>query len=281
MKFKKSKCWIVSACITILALISGLVGRISSPFYYPVRGASTYTPKSAELPFEDVYFTSQDGTRLNGWYIPAVGETKGIVLQVHGNTGKLEFQLDPVLWLPGEHYAVFMFDYRGYGLSDDKKPDPKALMEDTQSAILYLKNRKDIDTSKLLILGQSLGGNNTVAALAHAPFDGIAGIVLDATFYSYKTIANDKISGSGSLVNDEYSANHFIHQIAPIPLLFLHGDADEVIPYQHSQRLFEAAGEPKQIVIVPHARHLNALYQREIQERVLKFFEDCLSRQAN
>jgi fermentation-respiration switch protein FrsA (DUF1100 family) len=281
MKLKKSTRWIMLGCIAGFALIAVwlLTFDAQSMFYYPWRGESTHTPADAGLPFEEVYFNSQDGTRLHGWYIPAVGETKGVVLQVHGNAGKLESHLGPVLWLPKEHYAVFMFDYRGYGLSDDKKPNPKALMEDTQSAIHYLKNRKDIDASKLLIIGQSLGGNNTVAALTHGQFEGIAGIVLDATFYSYKTIANDKISGGGILVSDKYSANQSIRQLAPIPLLFLHGDEDEVIPYKHSQMLFEAAGEPKQIIIVPHVGHLYTLDEREIQEQVLKFFEDCLSRE--
>jgi fermentation-respiration switch protein FrsA (DUF1100 family) len=279
MKFKKWMSWVTIGFITFISLSIAwlLTVAAESLFYYPVRGKSLYTPKSAGLPFEEIYFTSQDGARLHGWYIPAVGEQKGVVLHVHGNMGKLEFHLDPVVWLPREHYAVFMFDYRGYGLSENQTPSPKALMEDTQSAIRYLKNRKDIDAGNLLILAQSLGGNNAVAALAHGQFDGIAGIVLDATFYSYKTIANDKFPGGGILVSDDYSASQSIQKIAPIPLLFLHGDEDEVIPYKHTQMLFEAAKSPKQMKIVPRTRHLDALYQREIQETVLKFFDDCLS----
>jgi alpha-beta hydrolase superfamily lysophospholipase len=247
-------------------------------FYYPARGQSLRTPKDAGLPYEDVYFESRDGARLHGWFIPATGKTRGVVLHVHGNSGRLEHNLEPVLWLPREGYAVLTFDYRGYGLSEDKKPTPRALMEDTQAAIAYLQGRKETDSRKILILSQSLGGNNAVAAIAQGKIDGIAGMVLDATFYSYKTIADDKFPGAGRLLHDQYSASRFVGQLSPIPLFFLHGDADEVIPWQHSQRLFEAAKPPRQIHIVPRARHLRALEARDVREEVLRFFAESLER---
>jgi alpha-beta hydrolase superfamily lysophospholipase len=249
---------------------------VHNQFYYPTRGASEYTPASAGLAYEDVYFSSTDGTRLHGWFIPSIGETRGVILHVHGNAGKLQDHLSAVLWLPQEHYAVFTFDYRGYGLSDDKNPTPKDLMEDTRSAIAYLKNRKELNAQKLLIFAQSLGGNNAVAAVGERKIDGIAGIVLDATFYSYKSIADDKILGAGLFVSDQYSASQFIRQLSPIPIFFLHGDRDSVIPWQHSQKLFEAAEQPKQLCIVPDAGHLSVLNNRNIQEEVLKFFDKSL-----
>jgi fermentation-respiration switch protein FrsA (DUF1100 family) len=248
-------------------------------FYWPVPGGGARTPANAAgLPFEDVHFASRDGTRLHGWFIPAVGDTRGVVLHVHGNGGHVGFNLDAVLWLPAEHYAVFMFDYRAYGLSASAPPNPRALMEDTQAAIAYLKSRPDIDASRLLILAQSLGGNNAVAALAHGGFDGIAGVVLDATFHSYKAIAHDKFPGGGLLVSDDYSASRLIHRLAPIPLLFLHGDRDEVVPFKHSHRLFACAGEPKRLIVIPGAVHLEAVFRPEIRAKVLEFFDACLAK---
>ncbi|MDR1227963.1 MAG: alpha/beta fold hydrolase [Azoarcus sp.] len=247
-------------------------------FYWPMSGSGKSTPESAAgLPFEEVYFASKDGTRLHGWFIPAIGETRGVVLHVHGNTGHMSFYLDQTLWLPTEDYAVFMFDYRGYGLSGNETPNPRALMEDTQAAIAYLKNRPDIDASRLLILAQSLGGNNTVAALAHGGFDSIAGVVLDATFYSYKTIANDKFPGGGMLINDDYSASRLIRRLSPIPLLLLHGDRDDLVPLEHSRKLFQIAEEPKQLIVVPGAAHLGVLPRPKIREEVLEFFDACLA----
>ncbi|MCL2644719.1 MAG: alpha/beta hydrolase [Betaproteobacteria bacterium] len=250
-------------------------------FYHPARGESTYTPEGKGLVFEDVYFTSRDGTRLHGWFIPAVGESKGVVLHAHGNAGKVGYHLDMVSWLPQEQYGVFMFDYRGYGLSDDKRPTPRTLMEDTQAALAWLRLRPDVNPRKILVLGQSLGGNNAVAALALPDGDGktgnVAGVVLDATFESYSAIASEHLSIAGWLLSDRYSANRHIQQLAPIPLFFLHGDQDRLIPLQHSQRLSEIALPPKQIRIVPGAGHVRALNDPEVRQEILRFFESCLN----
>lgn len=245
-------------------------------FYHPTRGASQFTPANAGLAYEDVHFSSADGTRLHGWFIPAIGETQGVILHVHGNAGKLQDHLAGIVWLPQAHYAVFTFDYRGYGLSDDKSPTPKGLMEDTQAAIAYLKHRPEVNAQKLLILSQSIGGNNAIAAVANGSREGIAGIVLDATFYAYKSIASEKIPGAGIFLSDEYSARQFIGQLEPIPLLFLHGDQDSVVPYQHSQKLFAAAGHPKTLRILPNAEHLFALDDAGVREEVLNFFAESL-----
>jgi fermentation-respiration switch protein FrsA (DUF1100 family) len=266
----------------IALLASSVLGLLASCavhslFYYPVRGASVYTPGHAGLPYEDVYFESLDGTRLNGWFIPAVGETRGVVLHAHGNAGRLENHLNGILWLPREHYAVFIFDYRGYGLSEDGRPTPGALMEDTQAAIAYLKNRREIAARKILILGQSLGGNNAIAAVARGNPGDIAGIVLDATFYSYASITNDKLAGAGLLVSDRYSAGRLVGGLAPIPLFFLHGEKDDVIPWRHTQKLFEIAGSPKRIRLAPRAGHLQMLDDPDVRAEVLRFFAQSLS----
>jgi alpha-beta hydrolase superfamily lysophospholipase len=273
--------WLVALLIFVLTgmLFAGYFAE--RQFYYPVRGASTNTPQSQGLAFEEVYFSSRDGVRLHGWFIPAVGEEKGVVLHVHGNARKIGDHLGAVAWLPREHYGVFMFDYRGYGLSADESPSPQALMEDTQAALLWLRERTDVDPEKILVLGQSLGGNNAVAALALPDSEGkstnVAGVVLDATFESYSAIASDHVPIFGRLLSDRYSANRHIHTLAPIPLLFLHGDQDTLINWQHSQRLFERALPPKEIIIVPGAGHVRALNEPKVRQEVLRFFEACLS----
>ncbi|MCL2075261.1 MAG: alpha/beta hydrolase [Betaproteobacteria bacterium] len=250
-------------------------------FYYPTRGESAYTPQNLGLAFENVYFTSRDGAKLHGWFIPAAGESKGFVLHVHGNANKIGDHIGAVAWLPRENYGVFMFDYRGYGLSDDKRPSPRALMEDTQAALSWLRQRQGVDPDKILVLGQSLGGNNAVAALAMPDEAGktgnVAGIVLDATFESYSAIVGDHAPGLGWLISDRYSANRHIRKLTPIPLLFLHGDHDSLISWQHSQRLFDAALPPKQIRIIPGSGHVRALDDPGARQEILRFFESCLN----
>lgn len=243
-------------------------------FYYPDVGKSGYTPANLGLSYEDVYFESLDGTKLHGWFIRSLEKAKGTVIHVHGNAGKLENHLDFVYWLAEDGYNIFMFDYRGYGLSEVKRQTPKALMEDTKAAIAYVRGRKQRD--KLFIFAQSLGGNNAIAAIASGQRRGIKAVLIDSTFASYKEIADDKLLCSGIFISDKYAALNLAADISPIPTLFIHGTDDSIIPYKHSEKLYASAKHPKKLIIVPHAKHLGALQNRIYQNEALKFFEENL-----
>ena len=74
------------------------------------------------------------------------------------------------------------------------------------------------------------------------------------------------------LVSDQLSAHRYIAAISPIPLLMLHGTADEVIPYAHGERLFAKAKAPKQFIAVPDGHHITALASPVYQQQVLAWF---------
>lgn len=71
--------------------------------------------------------------------------------------------------------------------------------------------------------------------------------------------------------NDQLSAHRYIGAISPIPLLMLHGTADNVIPYQQGQRLFTQAREPKQFITIPNGTHITALANPVYQQQVLQW----------
>lgn len=282
---KKKRLYINMLVLAILALAAFifLTGCAQSLFYYPSQDDDGYSPKNQGLPYEDITFTSQDGTKLNGWFVPAVGDpkqAKGTVIQVHGNARNITNHWALVEWLPAYGYNVFVFDYRGYGQSEGK-PTPKGLFEDTHSAIDYVRARQDIDPEKLLIIGQSLGGNNSLAAVGAGNRQGICAMLIDSTFFSYASIANDKLWGSGILMNNKYSASKFVAAIAPIPLLFIHGKQDGVIPYEHSQRLYDLAEEPKEIMIIENGQHISAFsgfHGNRYRDLADTFFTDALNK---
>ncbi|HCC5833887.1 alpha/beta hydrolase [Citrobacter farmeri] len=248
-----------------------LLPRVAiNAFYYPDNKVYGSTPAKAE----SIIFTAKDGTQLHGWFIPSsTGPAENAIATVvhaHGNAGNMSAHWPLVSWLPERNVNLFMFDYRGFGESKGT-PTQKGLLDDTQSAMDYVRHRPDVNTERLVLLGQSLGGNNVLAAVGncmdcvhqrHGNRTGVRAIILDSTFSSYSAIANYMIPGSGFLLNDRYSADRNISSIAPIPLLLLHGTADYVIPWQHSEALFAKAGEPKQIIIIPDGVHIDAFSER-------------------
>ncbi len=260
--------WKVPATLLLLAIVLHIVsGCAHNLFYYPDNDDHGDSPAASGLKHEFVTFASTDGTRLTGWFVPAAGvaeprNAKGTVIQVHGNAGNMTAHWAFVSWLPARGFNVFMFDYRGYGESAGS-PNLQGLFEDTRSAIDYVRKRPDVDPRRLVILAQSLGGNNAVAAVGEGSREGIRAMVIDSTFSSYSAIANDKLPGIGLLVDDRYSADRYVAGLAPIPLLFIHGMEDRVIPYRHSERLFALAGEPKWLTLVPGGAHIDALSGRQ------------------
>lgn len=262
--------------------------KMQSAFFYPDSLDHGATPASLKLPYEDVQFSSLDGTKLHGWFVPAksgIENSLGTVIIMHGNAANITEHWHIVEWLPESGYNAFIFDYRGYGQSEKVKPTFKGVYEDSVSAVNYIRSRSDIDPQKLLILGQSLGGTNAIAAIgsnrsAGQPKNGICGMVIDSTFYSPSEIASDKFPFAGLLMNNDYSAERYVQALAPIPLLFIHGSADVVISMKHSERLYELADQPKELIIAPDVEHIMALYYfyagTSYQDKVLDFFANAI-----
>ncbi|WP_390348709.1 alpha/beta hydrolase [Variovorax boronicumulans] len=259
-----------------------LGGCVQSMFYYPDR-VRYETPDALGLRYENVRFTSADGTRLSGWFIPAAGRAdpkaaKGTVVHFHGNAQNMSSHWRFVAWLPAQDYNVFVFDYRGYGESDGA-PEPRGVFEDSNAALDHVRARADVDASRLFVFGQSLGGTNAIAAVGSGNRAGVKAVAIESTFYSYRSIANDKLPGAGLLVRDDYAASKFVAAIAPIPLLLIHGTADAVIPHGHSQRLLADAKEPEQLIEVPGAGHLEPMaaprFGATYQQALTTFFDSA------
>jgi len=269
----------------LLALPAWLLGGcVESMFYYPDR-VRYETPGALGLRYEAVRFASTDGTPLSGWFIPAAGRTdprtaKGTVIHFHGNAQNMSSHWRFVAWLPKQGYNVFVFDYRGYGESEGK-PTPRGVFEDSVSAIAHVRTRADVDPTRLLVFGQSLGGANAIAAVGSGQREGVRAVAIESTFYSYSSIASEKLSGAGLLVGDSYAASKYVVAIAPIPLLFIHGTNDGVIPLSHSQRLLADAREPKRLVEIKGAGHLEPMNEARFgttYQRVLADFFDAALR---
>ncbi len=262
----------------------GCVGRM---FYQPDR-TSYGTPSRYGLKYEEVTFRSKDGTKLTGWFIPAVGAPRGTVIHFHGNAQNMSAHFAFVSWLPAAGFNLFVFDYRGYGQSEGK-PDRRGLFEDSVAAITCVQARKDVDRDRLLVLGQSLGGANAIAAVGANSFKGIRAVAIESAFASYRGIVRDKIGGmpllsllkwplSYLLIGDSYSPDRVVRAIAPVPLLLIYGTADGIVPYHHGQDLFDRAQEPKQFWTIEHGGHTEAFVEESsgYRQKLVNFFDAAL-----
>jgi fermentation-respiration switch protein FrsA (DUF1100 family) len=273
--------WCGKLALCTLPLL--LAGCVQSMFYYP-DDVRYETPDALGVRYESVQFNSADGTRLSGWFLPAEGRTnpkeaRGTVVHFHGNAQNMSTHWRFVAWLPKQDYNVLVFDYRGYGQSEGK-PEPKGVFEDANAALNYVRTRSDVDPDRLFVFGQSLGGTNAIAVVGSGNRAGVKAAAIESTFYSYSSIANEKFKGAGLLVSDTYAASKYVAAVSPIPLLFIHGTADQVIPVEHSRRLLADAREPKRLIEVPGAGHLEPMtgqrFGHAYRQALTEFFDAAL-----
>jgi uncharacterized protein len=275
---------IVALLLVLFLLYLFLPKTMYSMFYYPDREEYD-SPERVGLAYEHVFFNSADGTRLSGWFIPARGvasprDAKGTVIHMHGNAQNMTAHWSFAEFVPSRGYNLFTFDYRGYGDSTPIRPGPKGVFEDSVAALDYLRSRTDIDTGRLFVFGQSLGGMLAIAAAGASP-KGIRAVLAEAPFHSYSAMANDKLPGAGLILDDTYSASTYVAKISPTPLLLMHGTDDVIVPYSHSVRLLAEAGEPKKLITIEEGDHVDAMTRRhgtKYQDVMVQFFDSALEK---
>jgi len=213
------------------------------------------TPRDEGLPYEDVWFPAGDGVRLHGWLVPAP-DARFTLVWFHGNAGNISHRVDNITHLHRLlRLSIFIFDYRGYGRSNGSHSDlsEEATYLDAEGALAYLRGRRDLDRTRLVYFGRSLGAAIAVeAARRHPP----AALILETPFTSIQDMSRVLLPWLpvGSLLRTKYDSLAKIREIR-VPLLVLHGDRDDVVPYEQGRRLFEAANEPKWFYTIRGARH--------------------------
>jgi len=265
----------------IIAIVSSVASISQAGFdnlFYHPDGREYATPKQDGYAYEEVQFLSKDQTKLSGWFIPAKGEAIGTVIHFHGNAQNMSAHYSFVSWLPAKGFNLFVFDYRGYGKSEGTL-SRKGVYEDSVAAVEYIKTRPDLEQSKLILFGQSLGGANAIAVAGSTDFDGIVGVVSDSAFSSYKSIATDHAGiwkpFAYLLIGNKFSPNKVVRNISPTPLVIIHGTHDPVVPYKHANKLFKGAREPKNLWTIEGGQHTEALgrFGKEVAPRLHQLFK--------
>lgn len=219
--------------------------------FYPDKVVDL-TPGRLGMKYEEVYFRTDDGLRLHGWFVPAEGAGATLVW-FHGNAGNISHRVDNLkLFHDRLQVNVFLFDYREYGKSEGVVSE-EGTYRDGEAALRYLAGRTDVDPRRIVLFGQSLG---TAVAVELAARGARHPLILEAPFTSIVDMARRAFPflPVSLLVRTRYDSIAKIERVAA-PVLILHGDRDEMIPYRQGLRLFEAAKEPKEFFTIVGARH--------------------------
>ena len=235
--------------------------------YYPIKYPNGFWELQSKLGGEDVWLLTSDGVRLHAWLVRAP-QASIVTLYLHGNAGNLTHRVLPIREITAAGSSVLMLDYRGYGKSGGS-PSEHGLYADADAAYLYLLDH-GYSAQHIILQGESLG---TAVAVDLASRKECAGVVLEAALTSGGDVANTVLPVIGPLVFRGFDSKSKIANIRA-PLLFFHGDRDEIIPLKLGRSLFEVATEAKWFVEVPRAGHNDLVETAELtyRERLHEFY---------
>jgi len=188
---------------------------------------------------ESIWIESDYG-RVEAWYLPAssgdLHSKAGPALVVaHGNGELIDYLVDEVAPFRDIGMAVLLVEYPGYGRSQGA-PSQKSIGDIFRRAYDLLIQRPEIDPSRIVLLGRSLGGG-AVCDLSRTRRS--AAMILVSTFTQTRAFAKRYLAPP-ILIRDPFDNLGAVRDY-PNPLLITHGKTDEVIPYRHGRELFQAA----------------------------------------
>ncbi|MBV4499977.1 alpha/beta hydrolase [Pseudomonas shirazensis] len=219
-----------------------------------------------ELDLRPRTFTANQS--LHAWWWPAQRADAPAILYLHGVRWNLTGQLFRIEQLHAMGYSVLAVDYRGFGQSRGDLPSEATVYEDAQVAWERFAQLQP-DRNKRLIFGHSLGGAVAVELAAElsrqAQKDGsqsaARGLILESTFTSLGDVAAvvaDTALPVRWLLSQKFDSIDKIDQVG-MPVLLVHGQDDRYVPPRFSQQLYEAAQQPKTLLLVPGASHNNSM----------------------
>ncbi len=253
-------CFIVGGLVLCGTIVVGSMILENQLIYFPTRYPDgLWDPKAVTAnsgcTIEDQFFTASDGTRLHGWLcrpMHAEGQTGDMVLLwFHGNAGNLSHRADLMFRLAMTPVQVFIVDYRGYGRSEGR-PSEKGLYLDSRAAWDHLVREKRVSPDRIILFGKSLGGAVAVDLATEVK---PAGLIIQSSFTSVPDMAAVHFPFvPGALIRTRMDSLSKIVDVK-VPKLIIHSTSDEVIPFEHGRRLYEAAPEPKRFHAVDGAGH--------------------------
>jgi uncharacterized protein len=278
--------WTSIAKLAGISILPLLTTGCMSLFMWPDR-IERVTPDDLGLDYEDVWLTAEDGLRLHVWHLKAEKPRVGVVVFFHGNAQNNSAHIASVYWLPKHGFDVFMLDPRGYGRSEGEA-DIGGLHRDAAVALEHVAAEA---CGEIIVFGQSLGGAMGIYTAAHSrALDCVRGVVTESAFASYRRVARDQLASSlitwplqwplSFLVHDRYSPRSHVARISPTPLLVVHGAQDDIVRPHHGRRLYEAAGAPRELWLLPEAGHIGLVIDEEGRERLANWMHEVLGAQV-
>ncbi|KAK9474412.1 Alpha/Beta hydrolase protein [Dipodascopsis tothii] len=271
-----------------MGLLATILYFAQSTLIYPSNfppGSRTQvpTPDSFDLPYEDVTLDTPDGEKIKLFVIkqqdPELRRGHTVVVFC-ANAGNMGHRL-PIAsaFFRVLEYNVVLFSYRGYGLSTGS-PSEKGIKVDCDTVLDYVRHDADMGASAVVLYGQSLGGAAAIdMAVKHE--DEIAGLIVENTFRSIPTLVPSVLPVARYftfLCHQIWSSETVLPRLTKVPVLFLSGLADELVPPSHMRALYDGCQAPKMWRSFPGGTHNETITKDGYWTAVIDFASEYMDK---
>jgi len=303
MKTKRTQYWInvlltalAALILTIAALAVWFSYKQVQAYMHPARYHVTGDfLKTSHIPYQDVELTTEDGVKLSAWYTPPKPALSGVegngvvILVAHGHGAHRPENIYALF--AGQGYGVIAWDFRAHGDSGGEFTSLGYYeVLDAKAALDYALAQPDV--KHIGAWGGSMGGVTMIRATVKYPQ--IKALVSDSAFSTLEDEMNLRVpypvinplirffaEKQTGLSLDSVRAVDDIRKISPRPVFIIQSSNDAMVPLDSALRLFENAGEPKELWVKDRAYHLGMydFYPEEYTEKVIAFFDKYLLEQ--
>lgn len=183
-----------------------------------------------------IKITTADGAIISAIYLPNKKATYTVLVS-HGNAEDLGHISSFLQTFQAQGFAVFAYDYHGYGTSTGK-PSEKNSYADINAAYDYLTTKLHVPPDRIILYGRSIGAAVAIDLAVRKP---IAGLIIESPFLTaYRTVTQIPL-----FPFDKFNNLAKIKKIK-VPILVIHGKQDREIPFWQGKKLYEIANPPKQ-----------------------------------
>ena len=284
----------IASCILLFVL--------QTRFIFQPTAIIQKTPDAFNIAYEEVWLpiTNNSGKieKLHGWWIPGnlptqpgastgapplqKGEFKKVLLYLHGRGFNIGANINQSYRFQQLGFSVLLIDYRGYGRSQGDFPSELQVYEDAETAYNYLVKQRHLSPSQVLLYGHSMGGAVAIELAIKHPE--AAGLIVQSSFTSMADLVENyafmRLFPVRLLLTQKFDSISKVQSLR-MPVLFVHGTADPLIPATMSKTLYTASLQSKKFLLVPNAKHNNgdAFFNNgEYRQTIVDFVDKVIHR---
>ena len=233
--------------------------------YHPTE--NNYSGDKITVSVKKLKIKTQDGIELLSWYHNKDTNKYKTILFLHGNAGTLENRIHKINHFEKMEVNFLLIAWRGFS-GNRGKPTEQGLYEDARSAVRWLK-LNGVSENDIIIYGESLGRGVATEIAQNKNF---AGIILESPFTSMIEAGKDKYPylPVRLLLKDKYESDRKIKNVN-IPILIMHGEVDNIVPFHMGEKMYKLANEPKYSYFSKYDDHM-----MEYNEKLLKELNDFI-----